>query len=85
MLVCQEQLRHAFLRGCYKHQSRVRGPLVPCIRLNQAGGMQADRVRLPGPGIGPGSDHEASSSQPGSGETAESAVFSEPGCACAAV
>jgi hypothetical protein len=63
----------------------LRGRLVPCIRLNQASGMQAGCVRLLGPGIGPGSEHAVSSPQPGSGETAESAVFSEPGCAGAAV
>jgi hypothetical protein len=55
---------------------QLRGRLVPYIRLNQAGGMQAGRVRLLGPGIGPGSEHAASSPQPGYGETAESAVFS---------
>jgi hypothetical protein len=58
----------------------LRGCLVPCIRLNQAGGMQGCPVRLPGSCIGPGSGHAGKSPQPGYDETIESTVFAELGC-----
>ena len=65
--LCAEE--HQFYRAC----------LVPCIHLNQAGGMQGPAVWLPAHLVEPGSARARGTPRPGSAGTSKSAVPAGPG------